>query len=367
MRAEPNTQTAGPSSPSVSKPWRSSCSISASRSVVGARRGDAGRSAQMISSSERGRGSGVGRSLQCQLRVRGRDYLREFAWKRPKDHNYHSTHGGDGTVRALDDRIVIEPLTVDDARAARVVRERAEAGQAAGRDGARGDRDRRPGARARGHGGQGRLRAAEFEAGPRRAGPRLGGTLEEGAEELAERIAATFGAERDGSVQAQIKEIVTAEARQQREQLLAHAHRARTARNPLVAIQVADRARRCSRPRSATAAEVERAARDATSQSRAMQTQVAELQGDLARMLDKDEHERSPRPRRPAPARASASRSASTRRSSAIAAARGDLATHTGGEQAEGGGKKGDTLVEIGACDGRRRRGGSCSRPRTSG
>jgi hypothetical protein len=36
----------------------------------------------------------------------------------------------------------------------------------------------------------------------------------------------------------------------------------------------------------------------------------------------------------------------------AIAATRGDAASHTGGEAAEGGGKKGDTLVELGACDG---------------
>ena len=35
-----------------------------------------------------------------------------------------------------------------------------------------------------------------------------------------------------------------------------------------------------------------------------------------------------------------------------IAAPRGDSATHTGGERAEGGGKKGDILVELGAADG---------------
>jgi hypothetical protein len=37
---------------------------------------------------------------------------------------------------------------------------------------------------------------------------------------------------------------------------------------------------------------------------------------------------------------------------SAIASARGDAVTHTGREQAEGGGKKGDVLVELGAADG---------------
>src|SRR5438034_4671964 len=40
---------------------------------------------------------------------------------------------GRGTVRALDDRLVIERLTVSDERAARVVRERAEGGQEASR------------------------------------------------------------------------------------------------------------------------------------------------------------------------------------------------------------------------------------------
>jgi len=35
-----------------------------------------------------------------------------------------------------------------------------------------------------------------------------------------------------------------------------------------------------------------------------------------------------------------------------IATVRGDAASHTGGEQAEGGGKKGDTLIELGACEG---------------
>ena len=39
-----------------------------------------------------------------------------------------------------------------------------------------------------------------------------------------------------------------------------------------------------------------------------------------------------------------------------IAQSRGDCATHTGGEQAEGGGKKGDTLVEFDAAEGPARR-----------
>ena len=57
----------------------------------------------------------------------------------------------------------------------------------------------------------------------------------------------------------------------------------------------------------------------------------------------------SPRPRRPGRARASPSRSASTRRSSGSRRSRGDAAPPHRRRAAEGGGKKGDTLVELGA------------------
>src|SRR5690606_28779727 len=60
----------------------------------------------------------------------------------------------------------------------------------------------------------------ELEAGLGELEKRLGGTLDEGAEALAEQLATTFGIERSDSVQAQIKEIIAAETRQHREQLL---------------------------------------------------------------------------------------------------------------------------------------------------
>ena len=106
------------------------------------------------------------------------------------------------------------------------VRDRAAAGRPAARDRAQGDRDRHPGARQRGDRGERRLRAPRARA-PGSASSTSGSaeTLEEGAEALAERIARAFGAERNDSVQAQIKEIVSAETRQHREALLQHAHR----------------------------------------------------------------------------------------------------------------------------------------------
>ena len=53
-------------------------------------------------------------------------------------------------MRALGDRLVIEELVVEDERAARVVRERAEAGQKPAQTVRDADRDRRPRPRARG-------------------------------------------------------------------------------------------------------------------------------------------------------------------------------------------------------------------------
>ena len=118
---------------------------------------------------------------------------------------------------------------------------------------------------------------------------RLGGTLEEGAEALTERIAATFGAERNDSVQAQIKEIVTGEARQQREQLFSSLTAEDTS-NPLNAMQVRI-GQKILETEERHRAEVEKLRESHATQSRAMQTQVHELKEHLARLLDKDEHE----------------------------------------------------------------------------
>ena len=79
--------------------------------------------------------------------------------------------GGDGSVRAIDDRLVIERLEIEDGRAARLVRERAEAGHARDRDRPRCGRDRRPGAGQRGDRRQRRLRPPRARERARRAGP----------------------------------------------------------------------------------------------------------------------------------------------------------------------------------------------------
>ena len=254
-------------------------------------------------------------------------------------------------MRALDDRLVIEALTVEDARAAKLVRERAEAGHAAP------DTVRKAieiGSRVL----DSESTAAnvdyvrrELEQGLGELDNRLGETLEQSAEALAEQITVAFGAERNDSVQAQIKEIVTAESRQHREELI-RTLTAEDGSNPLVAIQ-ARLGKAMLESEERHRSEVEKLRESHVSQSRAMQAQVHELKEHLARLLDKEEYDLA----------LEESERAGTRKGigfeervhdaiDAIASARGDLATHTGGEQAEGGGKKGDTLVEIGACDG---------------
>lgn len=245
-----------------------------------------------------------------------------------------------GTVRALDGRIVIESLTVDDERAAHLVRERQQIGKPAS------DTVRKAieiGARVL----DSEETAAnvdyvrrELEAGLGQLDKRLGGTLEEGAEALAEQLASAFGIERSDSVQAQIREIVTAEARQQREALLSTLT-AEDASNPLVAMQV--------RIGKAMREAEERHLQETTRTNQL----IAGLREELARA-----NERSAADERVA---AEAERGTAKGRSfeelahgliEAIAGEHGDAAAHTGDTTNEAGAKKGDSIVELGAAVG---------------
>src|SRR4051794_40498388 len=116
--------------------------------------------------------------------------------------------GAEGVVRALDDRLVIQALTVTDERAARVVRERAEAGQEGARTvadaieiGAR-VLDREDAA------AEVDYVRAEFERQAADLRERLTRSLQHGDEMLAERIALSFDGGRDGSVQKQVATLV---------------------------------------------------------------------------------------------------------------------------------------------------------------
>ncbi len=257
----------------------------------------------------------------------------------------------DGSVRAIDDRLVIERLTVADAGAARVVREQAADGRAPAETVATAIEIGTRVLDSEGTAANVDYVRRELGEGLGELDRKLGATLEEGADTLTEQIAIAFGAERNDSVQAQIKEIVTAESRQQREQLLA-ALTAEDASNPLNAMQIRI-GKAIAETEERHRAEVEMLRESHSTQSRAMQGQVSELKEHLARLLDRGEHELE----------LAESEAAGTRKGfsfeervhqaiEAIASARGDLASHTGVEAAEGGGKKGDVLVELGACEG---------------
>ncbi len=253
----------------------------------------------------------------------------------------------DGVVRALDDRLVIEGLTVSDERAARVVRERAEAGRPPQRTVANAIEI---GARV--------LDAEEtavnvdyvrreLTAALGEAGRKLDDTVEQGTTDIAEQIAAAFGPERADSVQAQIKEILATTTRQQHDALFERLT-AEDGTNPLVAMQ-ARIGVKVLEAEERHRAEVERVREAHAKAERAMSTKVDGLQKQLAQVLE----------RRDADERVAEAEDAGTRKGlgfeervhhavERIASVRGDAATHTGSEQAEGGGKKGDTLVELG-------------------
>lgn len=257
----------------------------------------------------------------------------------------------DGSVRAIGDRLVIERLTVADAGSARVVREQAADGRRPAETVAKAIEIGTRVLDSEGTAANVDYVRKELEAGLGDLDRKLGGTLDEGSEALAERIAETFGSERNDSVQAQIKEIVTAESRLHREQLL-QTLTAEDSSNPLVGMQIRI-GTKLLETEERHRAEVEKLRESHSNDSRAMQGQVAELKEHLARLLDRGEHELEL-----AEAEAAGTRKGFTFEQrvhtaiEAIAVARGDLASHTGVEQAEGGGKKGDTLVEIGACEG---------------
>jgi hypothetical protein len=255
----------------------------------------------------------------------------------------------DGTVRALGDKIVIEALTVDDRRAAEVVRDRAQAGtlpsetvRKAIEIGARVldseetavnvDYVRR-----------------ELEAGLGELDEKLEGTLTASAEAINESLAEVF--EGDDSLLAQVQETIsknTSETLQAMSRVLTSDDNS----NPLVAVQ-RQLGKAMLEAEERNRAEVERLRDSHSKEARAMHGQVAELRKEIARLLERDD----------ADERVAEAEEAGTRKGFSfeervfdaverLASVRNDCATHTGSEGAEGGGKKGDVLVELGAAQG---------------
>jgi hypothetical protein len=256
-----------------------------------------------------------------------------------------------GAVRALHDRVVIEALTITDERVARLVRDRQEAGSSPAATIAK---TIEIGARVL----DSETTAANvdyvqraFEERIGRLGADLSEALEQGSAEIAEHIADNFDVERSDSVQGHIKQMLVTATQHQREELQ-RMLTAEDSSNPLVASQM--------RTTKAMLDAEERHRRQLgelreshSKESRELQARVAELTERFSAHLERTAGEE----------RLAEAEEAGTRKGlgfeervheaiERLASTRGDCATHTGGEGAEGGGKKGDSVVEIGAADG---------------
>lgn len=247
---------------------------------------------------------------------------------------------GEGSVRALGDRLVIERLQVDDPRAAKLVRERAEAGHQP----AQTVRDAvEIGARVlerEGTAAEVDYVRAEFERHAGELRERLGKTLEGGDELLADRITRAFDGSRDGSVQKEIDTLLKQALAEQRDALL-RLFSAHEGSNPLFDFKDA----------------MMRVYRELGTRQQAEGEENRKVIGELSRQLV-ELRERTEADSRVAD---EAERGTAKGRTfeelvhgalEEIAAGHGDAARHVGDESSESGGKKGDTVVEIGGATG---------------
>jgi hypothetical protein len=272
----------------------------------------------------------------------------------------------DAAVRALDDRLVIESLTVSDARAARVVRERAEAGQpppktvadaieigarVLEREGLASEVDyvqrefERTASQVRREFGDqaGNLAERVEEQLERVFGGESGmmaRALDAHAEELAEQVARHFDPERQTAVQNQVRELVASSLQDSREALVRHLS-SDDGSNPLADFKAGVRGT------------VVEAVRKLQGEEVATRDKLEKLQQDIVRLTEQAEAKKQL-----AEAEEAGTRKGRTFEERVhfvldqIAEARGDAAQHVGDERAEAGGKKGDALVEIGAAHG---------------
>jgi hypothetical protein len=245
-------------------------------------------------------------------------------------------HGPDGTVRALDDRLVIESLTVDDARAAKRVRERAEAGHHATQT----VRDAiEIGARVlerEGTAAEVDYVRAEFERHAAELRERLGTALEAGDELLADRITETFDGSRDGSVQKDIDGLLRQALIEQREALMKQ-FTAQEGSNPLFDFKDA----------------MVKVYRELGTSQRAEGEEnrkvIAELRRELIELKERtDADTRVAEEAERGTAKGRTFEDLVHATIEEIAQAQGDAAHHVGDSSTESGGKKGDTVVEIG-------------------
>jgi hypothetical protein len=245
-----------------------------------------------------------------------------------------------GTVRAIDDRLVIENLTVADERAARVVRERVKAGRQpvetvakAIEIGARVLDSEETAANVD-------YVRAEFERHAAALRERLMKQLESGDQAFAERIAETFDGDRDGSVQKEIEASIEDALEEQREAIL-KLFKVEDGQNPLFDYKQ-------------TMVDVFKSLQgQQQKEGEENRKVIAELRREIFELRAQEE----------ADDRVAEAEEKGTRKGrnfedrvhaalERIADGRGDAALHVGDERTEAGGKKGDVVVELEAANG---------------
>ena len=273
----------------------------------------------------------------------------------------HLDHDSQATVRAIDDRLVVENLVIDDGRTARVVRERAQAGQ----EPARTVRDAiEIGARVlerEGTAAEVDYVQREFERTSALVREQFSNqardltdavqkelehvfaddsgvmarALDAHAGELAEQISRHFGDESSEAVQHRVRELVERSLRESRESLIRH-FSSEDGANPLADFK---------RGVNSTLTETTRTLKD---EEKATREKLEALQTEVVRLTEQSEAKRQ----------LSEAEEAGTRKGrsfedrvhdaiESIADGRGDAAFHVGDEPGKGGTKKGDTVVEV--------------------
>ena len=244
--------------------------------------------------------------------------------------------GGSGVVRVLDDRLVIESLTVSDERAARVVRERAESGQAPAETigkaveiGARVLDTEETAANVD-------YVRAEFERHAGALRERLTKEIAAGEDQLAERIAQSFDGERDGSVPKDIEARMKAALDAQREALL-RLFSSEEGRNPLFDFK------------DAMVKVYKELGTRQNAEGEANRKRIEELTQQIIELRkEREADERVAEEAERGTAKGRTFEELVHGALEEIAGAHGDAAHHTGDESSEAGGKKGDTVIEIG-------------------
>jgi len=243
----------------------------------------------------------------------------------------------EAAVRAIGDRLVIERLEVNDPGAARVVQEQVHEGHKPAETVTRAIEIGTRVIESEGTAANVDYVKAELERQLSPLAERLGSVIEDGQEEFVERLANSFDKERSGSVQQQIRELLTAAMEHQRTQL-ARQFSAQDGANPLADFKEGV-------VRAVKGAEEAQLAERAEERKR-MDALTAEVTALRERLTAKQELDVE-QARGTAKGRDFEGRVHDV--IDVIATGRGDVAHHVGDQAGETRGKKGDIVVEIGA------------------